>query len=228
MLNLQEEIKFAKLKAHCKELGVPAPPDIFIGFQVHDQGGVLVFDDIQRGHSWNRNFWNMLLCCAGLGPSVGSSFDAANMNNKNTAGVIRTGASGYCVPAGLYDKDANTGIFVGTGNTVFSPQDYILEAEIANGTGAGELSYAAQQAAVTAYDVPTKTWTTTLIRKMNNNSAGVITVKETGLKQYVLSWNGANDYVLVERSVLSPTIPVLVGAQLTITYQIIKDFSAID
>lgn len=45
MLDPQEEAKFAELKDKCRELKVPAPPEIMIGLQVHE-GGVLTFDDI--------------------------------------------------------------------------------------------------------------------------------------------------------------------------------------
>ena len=46
MLNPIEEAKFAELKERCRELGVPAPPEVFIGVQVHDKNGVLIFDGV--------------------------------------------------------------------------------------------------------------------------------------------------------------------------------------
>jgi hypothetical protein len=57
-----------------------------------------------------------------------------------------------------------------------------------------------------------------------------ITVKEVGLAGVVAMFTSAqtNDYMLMERSVLSPTVPVPNGAQLTVTYSISMDFSAID
>jgi hypothetical protein len=61
---------------------------------------------------------------------------------------------------------------------------------------------------------------------MNNNSGGSITVKEVGLMYVGNTYN--NDYHLVERSVLSPTVAVANAAQLTVTYEISMDFSAID
>jgi hypothetical protein len=59
---------------------------------------------------------------------------------------------------------------------------------------------------------------------MNNNSGGNITVKEIGLCPN----GGWGDFFLLERSLLSPTVTVPNGAQLTATYEIIMDFSSID
>jgi hypothetical protein len=80
---------------------------------------------------------------------------------------------------------------------------------------------------VPTYD--TKVWTTVHSRVLNNNSGGSITIKETGLV-----WSGyafeasASTFYLVERSVLSPTVDVAAGAQLTVTYTISSSFAAID
>jgi hypothetical protein len=59
---------------------------------------------------------------------------------------------------------------------------------------------------------------------LGNNSGSSITVKEAGLNS-----NASNmGLYLWERSVLNPTVPVPNGAQFTVTYNVIMDFSAID
>ena len=60
MLDQKEESKYKELKDKCRELHVPVPPEIHIGLQVHDKEGNLILDDLQRGHSWNRNFYNLI------------------------------------------------------------------------------------------------------------------------------------------------------------------------
>ena len=215
MLNPIEEAKFAELKDKCRELGVPAPPEIHIGFQVHDKNGVLIFDDLQRGHSWTRNYYNLLYARATSGVGSGSaSFMAGYMSQKRQSGSIDNIIVG--IPSSLILT-----IIVGTGDTAFSVEQTNLATQIADGSGAGQLSHQPMAAAVSTYTAGTKTWKTTRQRIFNNNSGGIITLKEVG----ILSDNYT---YLVERSLLDPAVAVPVGAQLTVTYEITMDFSAID
>lgn len=226
MLNPIEEAKFAKLKEDCRELGVPAPPEIFIGLQVKDRNGVLVFDDKQRGHSWTRNFYNLMFAYTSGVPTLpGSSFGAGYLTLKNTAGSFENTNWPYLVSSGYYGSTLGgvMGIRVGTGDTAFDEDHLTLAAAIAQGTGSGQLSHATGTAHSTAYTAGSKTWKTTGSRIFNNNSGGSITVKETG----IYAWYSTT-YFMVERTVLSPSVAVANGAQLTVTYEISMDFSAID
>lgn len=223
MLNPIEEAKFQELKDKCRDLRVPPPPDIFIGLQVHDHNGILVFDDVQRGHSWNRNYWGAMFYtgsgCISTTTNFGAGYMTAKSPAANLAGVnygsmgVATGGLGV----------SSSGIQIGTGDTAFSVEQYAMAALIASGNGAGQMAYTAQSANVTAYTAGSKTWKTTLSRIFNNNSGGSITVKETGITCY-----GGIVQIFLERSVLSPTVTVATGGQLTVTYEISMDFSAID
>jgi hypothetical protein len=240
MLDLKEEAKFAELKDKCRDLRVPTPPEIFIGLKVHDKDGILTFDDIQRGHSWNRNLWNILFmtCCDCA--ADGSTFGAGTMGTKSQDGTSRGNTTssyargvsggavgnyiavsyGWCGAAGVA-----AGIVIGTSDTAFSPQDYALGALISPGGWV----YNAMGIGSIAYTAGTKTWKHTKARVFNNNTGGSVTVKETGLTGYATTVNGLNPVLyLFERSVLSPTVAVPNGAQLTVTYEISMDFSAID
>lgn len=232
-LDPAEEARHVELKKMCAELKVPAPPEIFIRFQVHDKDGKLTFDDTQRGHSWTRNFWNYIFSVAGATGGGGvASFGAGYMSMKLTAGDLCKDAYlpkvnlGYTAGEG----DAAYGIVVGTSDTAFSADHYALQALIAHGTGSGQLSYQAQAIGSIEYKSGTKTWEATLTRVYNNNSGGSITVKETGLYYggALLFYNNSNIKMLNERTVLSPAAVVANGAQLTVTYTISMDFSAID
>jgi hypothetical protein len=223
MLNPVEEKKFAELKEKCRELRVMPPPDVMIKLQVHDGDRVLVFDDIQRGHSWTRNFWNTCayMMIDGTGATV--TFGAGYMNlkyNPTYGYIVAVQSAGIPQCNGLI-TETNRGIIIGTGDTAFSTEQYGLDAQILHGNGSGQMAYSAHAARTFAYTGGTKTWKTTIYRIFNNNSGGSITVKETGLYATVTSF-------LIERSVLDPTVAVANAAQLTVTYEISMDFSTID
>ena len=228
MLDQKEEAKFAELKDKCRELKVLAPPEIMIEVQVHEDG-VLTFDDVQRGHSWNRNYYNLLgfTQCA-IAPTDATTFGAGHMNMRDisgwnlTANPIGMGYVGQGLRVVLGGvSSSTTGIIVGTGDTAFSADQYNLVSQIVQGTAAGQFSHAAQSAFSAVYS--SKVWTTTFNRIFNNNSGGSITVKEVGLRAEASGYSA-----LIERSVLSSTVAVPNGAQLTVTYEISMDFSAID
>ncbi|MDP2645454.1 MAG: hypothetical protein Q8P24_10975, partial [Desulfobacterales bacterium] len=82
---------------------------------------------------------------------------------------------------------------------------------------------------VLAYDGPSKTWTNTLTRVINNNSGGTITIAEVGLVLNIAAiFSSNNQYILIAREVLGVTQDVLNGEQLTVTQDITLDLSAID
>lgn len=227
MLNQEEETKFVELKNKCRELKVPAPMDIFIGLEVKDHNGIVTFDDIQRGHSWTRNWYNAQIFGEFLFSNTQSSFGAGYASIRISSGAI-SGAANYLgppsIPLGLINSTAY-GIVVGTGDTAFSTENYVLASLIATGTGSGQFSYQAETTTSAAYDntAGAEKWTCTRARVFNNNSGASITVKETGCIGY-----NSGYYTLFERSVLSPTVDVANGAQLTVTYNFTMDFSAID
>lgn len=237
MLNPIEEAKFAELRNKCQELGVPTPPEIMIGLQVHDKNGILIFDDKQRGHSWTRNFYNLLFGLCGSGKGGGSNnFGAGYMSTKNSAAAIRYSTS-YGIALGNYSvglfsnnaADDAYGILVGTGNTAFSAEQYGLITKITNGNTSGKMAHNIMALSVPSYVAGTKTWKNTASRIFNNNSGDSITVKEVGIQSYVAAgYDGNNAYFFLERSVLNPEVPVANGAQLTVTYEISMSFAAID
>jgi hypothetical protein len=237
MLNHKEEKKFAKLKKMCRELKIPAVPEIFIGLQVHDKDGILIFDDVQRGHSWTRNFWNMIFGAAASSVGGGvATWGAGYMSGKNVAGSIYSatsqGVAGMALPYnyGFPDLSAGgtCGIRVGTGDTAFSVAQTALVTPVAHGNSASQLYYQAMVIPIPTYS--TTTWTATHTRIFNNNSGGSITIKEVGLYWvgYIYSSSTGNSPFMLERTVLAPTVAVPNGAQLTVSYQISMDFATID
>lgn len=233
MLNPNEERQFEELKKKCRELHVMPPPEIMIGFQVYDKEGILIFDDVQRGHSWTRNFYNRMfgLLVGCLGDGTGQ-FGAGKMSAKQVNGTVYSSNSdGYCYNANqswLFD------IVVGTGDTAFSADDYALAALISDGTGSGQLSHQATTRGALAYTATpgSEKWTLSISRMFNNNSGDSIAVKEAGLatNAFTYPFNGASITANIynERSVLSPMVVVPDGGRIIVTYAISMDYSSID
>ena len=183
----------------------------------------LVFDNKERGHSWTRNFWTtmveaVLFTGAGTVKDGSGGFGAGYLTAKYIDGTYVTAGAILYGPYQYVSGGAATtnGIYIGTDDMAFSGLQYDLVAPIANGSGAGQFNYLANSAVTKSYS--SNIWKFTMSRIMNNNSGESITVKEVGLLANTLQ----------ERSVLSPTVAVANGAQLTVTYEISMDFSAID
>jgi hypothetical protein len=229
MLNSIEETKFADLKAMCRELKVPSPPEIHIGLKVHDKNGVLVFDDVQRGHSWNRNAWNNFYCGTVHPTCVTATWGAGYLSTKKSSGTVAAwtfpGDRIVTFSAGAI-ANSDYGILVGTDDTVFSVEQYALIAPITEGTTTGKFSHQAGSVDAGVYTGGTKTWKTTIARIFNNNSGASITVKEVA--DYAFDINMGSGGFMFERTALVSPVAVANGAQLTVTYEISMDFSAID
>ena len=229
MLDLVEEIKFAELREKCRELKVMAPPEIMISLKVTEKDKT-IFDDIQRGHSWTRNFYNAIMFHMFQFGNTQTQFGAGYASSKFTNGAVN--GSGYYLTGGslcgIIPAAANLdtiGIVLGTGTTAFSTEQFALAAKIAQGVGAGQFTYLAQSVATAAYNSGTKVWTVTHSRVFNNNSGGLIVVREVALFSAMGSSIAGPMY---ERSVLSPEVSVPDGAQLTVVYNISMSFAAID
>lgn len=78
------------------------------------------------------------------------------------------------------------GTVVGTGNTAVTPQDYKLQTKIANGIGAGQLSYM-QQGCVSGVNILGAVSSLILNRIYVNGSGGDITVNEVGIYTWMIT-----------------------------------------
>lgn len=220
MLDPIEEVSFGKLKSMCRELRVPPPPDIMIGLKVHE-GGILTFEDIQRGHSWTRLQWNILLITwMGAGSFTQDFVGPGYISGKSSTNEWLSDANSKNQPfawGGGVTTDPRNGIAVGTDDLSFNVNQYDLLGLIAAGSSAGQLVYAINTVPVVTYS--NKVWTFTMTRLLTNSSGATIVVRETGLY---------GNSMLQERSVLNPAVAVPNGAQLTVSYSISMDFSPID
>jgi len=222
---VRKERRLGKL---CRELDLPFV-QAFYQVEVFGPDGKLLDGMRSRSHSWTRNAYNHIFSQLAGKDATSSTFGAGLLSGKNTSGTVRYGSYtisiskdlsadgtdyGYRAPAG----EASYGIVVGSGINAESLEDYALQTPIANGTGAGQLSYVQSEAHVITWSSPT--FKNTLVRHFNNNSGGDVSVNEIALiaRMFpaVLSYNS----VLQARDKLASTVTVPNTGQLKVTYEI--------
>jgi len=189
MLDLKEEQKYEQLRKLAQELHIPIP-EVFLELEVTDKNGKVIQKHKQRSHSWTRNAYNLLFSELAGKDANDTIFGAGKLNIKDTDGITQAGnmpieltynqsvdgtGNGYRALAG----DNSYGIVVGSGTNVESFEDYALQTLIANGTGAGQLSYILSEPHSMSYAA--LVLSNTLVRYFNNNSGGSISVNEVGL-----------------------------------------------
>lgn len=132
---------------------------------------------------------------------------AANNLVKHADNMLLNGGAG----------GANPGIQVGTDNTAVNISQHALVAMVANGNGAGQLNYAA-----VGYGLPAVAGSScsfTLSRTLTGNAVDAINVKEVGIM--MVGWSGAaQKYYLLERSLMTFTIPVATPKTVTYTLRV--------
>lgn len=231
----ESERKHRKFTSLAQELGIPAP-QATLEMQVTMPDGAVVHHHKQRSHSWTRNAYTLMFCQLCAVNIVDNTYVSGKVCVKNTVGTANsyanpfttgyvTGTSyifsqaseggGYRCPAG----SAAYGIVVGTDDTAESFQDYVLIAPIANGNGAGQMAFSAQELYVVTWTPGTLTMSTDHVRYINNNSGGLITVKEVALYQRC-NVSSSPYYYCQSRDVLGAPVDVPDMGQLKVTYVI--------
>ncbi|MBA7540335.1 hypothetical protein ES705_32632 [subsurface metagenome] len=230
MVDLKEERKYEQLRKLGQELHIPIP-EAFWEFEVFDKDHNLIQRHRQRSHSWTRNAYNLLLCqMAGKICDDAGNFGAGYLSIKRTNDSIDTG--GVSIAGGtLFENsgqayraaaaDNTHGIQVGTAIDAESLEDFILTGLIAEGAGAGQLNHVLQEVPGKSYDGPSKVFTITQVRYMNNNSGGAIGVNEVALTTYgaIGTVEGLDKFVMA-RDKLPATVTVPDTGQLKVTYTI--------
>ena len=227
-VELERERQYADIRRLADALKIPIV-ETFLEIEVFDSKGRRTRRHAQRSHSVVRNFYNWLtsqmMAINGSDDTWGDgyinrkTYPAGTVEYSDKAITLEEGSHesasirGYCGGAAT----SNVGPVVGSGTTAESFEDYALDTVIAHGNGAGQLAYQAS-------NVPTKTWTAGTrvyqvkhLRYFNNNSGGVVTVREIGLvcgRLYLGTWQPT----MVSRDVLASAIDVADAGQLKVTY----------
>lgn len=193
----------------------------YLELEVKDGKGKVITRRRQESRSWVRNAYNIILCDIAFVPHDSANnlklvdkngVDQSHTSrtpNTSTSSVMPTGNYGYsCGAVDVY------GCVVGTGVGAESFEDYALGTQIANGTGAGQLSYVAQQSpAISTVDTTKKV---EHVRYFNNNSGAAITVNEVGMYAYMAQPSGK--IIMTCRDLVAGGIEVPDTGQLKVTY----------
>jgi hypothetical protein len=224
-----EEARYEQLRRLGQELHIPIP-EAFWELEVRDKDGRVIQSLRQRSHSWVRNAYNHMLSQLAGKNGNDTTFGAGKISIKDTGGTVRNASSpigqsaadidgttyGYRGPAG----DDTWGIQVGSGTNAESFEDYQLQTKIANGVGAGQLSYIQQDPHVIAYNAGTRVLSNTLVRYFNNNSGGVVNVNEVTLVVNQPQGGAVYGKWVQSRDKLAATVTVPNTGQLKVTYTV--------
>lgn len=206
-----------KLEALGRKLGLPVPM-AFLEMEVTMPGGKVIHYHKQRSHSWVRNSYNTLFCIITGTSAPDAVYGAGNLNIKDLSGTIRSGGSISMSSYMAAVASTTHGILVGSGVNVESFEDSALQTPITNGNGAGQLNYLALDPYVKSYNGGTKTFTSTFVRYMNNNSSGNVAVNEVLLATYGYVESGVQRFWAMSRDHLAATVTVPATGQLKVTH----------
>ena len=225
----EEEKLYEELRKLGQRLHIPAP-EAFWEIEVRDKSGQIIQRFKQRSHSWVRNAYNMMFCyLAGKDLSNGS-FGAGYLSLKDTGGAVQYGSGPVCLsqnssvdstsmgyrgPAG---NDAY-GILVGSGTNPEDFESYALHVKIANGTGAGQLTYVQSEGHAVTWNPGMLTMKNDLARYFNNNSGADVSVDEVALAlRGYRPGSGVPYHYITTRDLLVSTVTVPNTGQLKVTY----------
>ena len=223
----RDERKFQEFCRLGKILKMPTL-EAFLEIMVVMPDGKVVHHHKQRSRSWVRNVYNKLFSELGAVNFTGA-YGAGGLAAKDTGGTVKSvscpfgfyyGVSMLTAGEGYIGPVASniSGIVVGSGVNAESFEDYALQTIIANGTGAGQLSYVLGEPYAVSYDAPTKVMTVVHGRYFNNNSAGVVSVNEVAL--YSKENTGGIWYGCNSRDKLGATVTIPASGQLKVTYTV--------
>jgi hypothetical protein len=229
MLDRKEEQKFKRLRKLAQELHIPVP-EAFIELEVTDKDGKVIQKHRQRSHSWVRNAYNFMFCSLAAKNASDGAFGAGLLSVRFTDGTVV--GDGYPITWGERDLDSpgwgylaaaavtDYGIVVGSGTNAEDFEDYALQTQIAEGTGAGQLNHVQSESHNASY--ADTTLKDELVRYFNNNSGGDVDVNEVGVIGHFSRISGpyADYEALVCRDKLASTVTVPDTGQLKVTYTI--------
>jgi hypothetical protein len=117
------------------------------------------------------------------------------------------------------EYETTSGLWVGTGTTPVTINDYALATRIAHGSGSGQLNHGTNTVvAVPVYDPVTNSVQLTLTRTFANASGGSITVNEIGLVVQMNVYPSTYRF-LMARDIIAGGIEILNGSTLTLNYR---------
>ncbi|MBA7656519.1 hypothetical protein ES703_64445 [subsurface metagenome] len=177
--------------------------ELWYSVVVRDRQGKVVSRERRRAKSFLKA-WNQVIYAQMFQVNVSiKDTDGADRSVDEDTNNLRIAVSGATTAYGMR---------VGTGDTAVAIDDYALEAPIAHGTGAGQMSHAG--CTVSNYTVAAPSCSFIISRTFTNNSGDSITVKEAGLYMRMDS----SYYGCAARDVFSSPQAVPNGGSITINW----------
>ncbi len=203
----------------------------FISAKIYDKNKNIIGGfDKKPAESFVKNFYNrycFLLC--GVTPSESNDLDLRDTGGTSRATWAIHNDESYCW-RGSEAEVSGIGIVVGSGDTAedfgmgSSPSavSYALDTIIANGSGNGQLEWAATGLPVISTSgVDPITWSTVWTRYFNNNSGGNVICREIGVYIKVGLYT-----FMITRDVLVSPLTIYDTGQLKIEYTLEIDIPA--
>jgi len=211
-----------------KEIEMAGAVSLEIEFKTIDKDGKITSHRIEQGHSFVANFIKLLYCSAMIHHAPMA--DGVALTLTDTGGTVRAGHNSYAIQglnSNLFMANAAAGVstygvLVGTDTGVILPKDinnYKLGAQIAHGTGTGQLSYGNHSIVPVTHDGATYSYAG-LTRSFSNGSGAAIDVKEIGLVASV-QWDWSEGRaILLSRDILGTAVTVPNGQAMTASIRI--------
>ncbi len=147
---------------------------------------------------------------------VAGSLAWALPNLSNVARNIYVGTI-HQMFSGALVGDSTYGIVVGTGTNPVTVADYVLQAQIVHGSGAGQLQYSSMAWLAPVTDGTSRVFTQT--RSFYNATANPITINEVGIYAYQRITSGASDIFMIDRTLSTTTVNPAATKVLTYSFK---------
>lgn len=193
---------------------VPLCPLLMLYYQLvitDQQGRVIRRTRVRRSRSLLRQWIELLRVRftqedqAGVRNIAGA---LVTIIHASTVGMLINGGAG----------DANRGPVAGGGSAPVDIADFRLGALIPNGTGAGQLAYAATSFSGIVVDATSAQFTVSRI--FNNQSGGPVTIREVGIHAQNNISGQIQHFFLIVRDLVSPAETVPSGGAATLVYTV--------
>ncbi len=179
-----------------------------------DKDGKVVEHRVQKSESFVRQFLDLL-----QNHMYGSNAYSAHFSKEATGGYASIWHQYVNMSCNAAAGSAYHGIAVGISAAPPAITDFVLWAQIAHGTGVGQLQYGNIAFGAVSNDTTSSHFTVT--RDFANASGASITVNEIGLYLATYDGSGVYGYHLCIRDVIAGGLVVPNGQTLTINYRII-------
>ena len=187
---------------------------VFIKFDVTDlQGNIIEHGKFRKANSLVQAFAAWLAVMTS-GTSITSAVPDTSNTNRNINSSFAHWNAGTGTDAGI--GVTTHGILAGTGTNAVAITDYALQTLIAEGTGAGQLSYAAMVTSEGWTVSGSNSWSTRT-RTLTNSSGGDITIREVG---YVTNFASTTGRFLMDRTLVNHTVTNGTGVIISYKWQV--------